>query len=81
MTNPRPQWIKDLEEKPCECVRCPECKGTGNVFFAFGGKTYLGSSRRDDLDEMEPCDFCRGGIIEECSRCCDLYEYDEDQND
>ena len=68
-----------LEAKPCECTPCPECKGSGIVYFSFGGKHYLGSRRSDDMDEMEPCDNCRAGIVEQCDRCCELEEYDEDE--
>jgi hypothetical protein len=73
-----PQWVKDLEAKPCECVPCAECKGTGNVFFSSGGRHYLGSSRRDDMDEMETCDECRYGVVEECERCTQLRDWDDD---
>jgi hypothetical protein len=68
-----PQWIRDIEARPCECVSCSECDGSGNVWFAFGGKKYLGRSRWDDLDEMETCDTCGGsGIMETCDRCSEL---------
>ncbi len=64
----------------CSCVRCPECKGTGNVWFAAGGRHYLGSSRWDDLDEMENCEYCRGtGFISLCDEC--FSDQDEEEDD
>jgi hypothetical protein len=55
----------------CSCVRCSECSGTGNVWFAFGGKEYLGRNRADDLDEMETCEHCGGSGLEDdiCDEC------------
>lgn len=65
----------------CQCVRCPECGGTGNVWFEFGGEAYLGSSRSDDMDEMESCDHCHGsGTVETCERCYLLAAEDRDVN-
>lgn len=54
----------------CRCVSCAECRGSGRVWFAFGGREYLGSRRCDDLDEMETCEECSGsGLAEVCDRC------------
>lgn len=54
----------------CRCVTCPECRGRGHVWFAFGGREYLGAGRSDDLDEMETCEECSGsGIVEMCDHC------------
>ncbi len=75
----KPEWEKQLEAQPCECVRCPDCKGTGNVWFSFGGKRYLGAHRSDDLDEMETCENCSNGILETCDRCAQLEEYEFEQ--
>ena len=62
-------------EQRCTCVSCGECRGTGTVWFAFGGKEYLGNSRCDDLDEMETCSECGGsGVTEVCEHCEDLAE-------
>ena len=72
------------KEQTCRCVRCGECNGTGTVWFTFGsalygGGQYLGSSRCDDLDEMETCGECRGsGISEECENCADHREMEQD---
>lgn len=70
-----------LNARPCECVVCGECRGSGDVWYSFGGPgrgRYLGSSRWDDLDEMETCDACGGcGIVEQCDRCGELDELEE----
>jgi len=53
----------------CTCITCPECNGTGIVWFAFDGE-YLGSSRCDDMDDFEICMECQGsGIAEMCKQC------------
>ena len=64
------------QQQRCTCTKCPECNGSGYVWFSFGGK-YLGSHRSDDLDEMEPCDMCRNGIIEVCEFCAEEEERHE----
>ena len=56
----------------CRCVVCPECKGSGVVWFAFGGREYLGTGRCDDLDEMETCDECGGSRVTEVCDSCQL---------
>lgn len=59
----------------CSCVACPECRGSGVVWFAFGGREYLGTMRCDDLDEIETCDECRGSRVSEvCDHCQDAWE-------
>lgn len=71
---------KKVEAEPCRCVNCGECRGSGSVWFAFGGKEYLGNSRCDDLDELETCEGCGGsGIVETCDRCQLLEEMDYDE--
>lgn len=71
--------MKKVASEPCWCVRCGECDGTGNVWFAFGGREYLGRIRSDDLDEMETCEECGGsGIHETCDRCQLLREMDDE---
>lgn len=53
----------------CNCVTCPECNGSGNVWISFSGK-YLGTHRSDDLDENDECPICNGeGIIQMCREC------------
>jgi hypothetical protein len=69
----KPEWVKKLEVEPCECIRCEMCHGTGTLYFSFG--RFIGPSRHDDLDDPEPCEFCRGGIAEECGRCTMLNDY------
>lgn len=69
-----------MSDQRCECVRCAECRGSGTVWFSFGGKTYLGSGRCDDLDEMETCGECSGsGIVEVCDHCYDRYEQEMEE--
>lgn len=61
----------------CECVVCTTCEGSGNLWFTISGR-YLGVHRSSDLDEMEPCDNCRGtGILEMCESCFDAIYEDE----
>ena len=53
----------------CECVRCPECNGTGDIWVSFTGE-YLGRYRLDDLDELETCPVCDGrGLYYLCDKC------------
>ena len=74
--------MKAVAAKPCQCVSCPECHGSGHVWFAFpgpdrGGK-YLGDHRCDDLDELELCFHCGGsGITETCDRCQEMEDLDQ----
>jgi hypothetical protein len=72
--------IDKVRSEPCRCVRCGDCGGTGSIWVDHRGR-YLGSHRSDDLDEMEPCDQCSGGIVEVCDRCqlLDEMEHDEDR--
>lgn len=74
----KPEWVKQLEGEPCECVSCSSCGGSGNVWFSLGGR-YLGNHRCDDLDELETCEECRGsGTIETFDRCAMLDDYEMD---
>lgn len=53
----------------CQCVKCPDCGGTGNAWFGIDGK-YVGEHHMDDTDSLEPCDMCGGsGITEMCEDC------------
>ena len=60
-------------KEPCHCVPCSSCGGTGTVWFAFPGADrggrFLGNHRCDDLDDLELCEECNGGIVEVCPRC------------
>ena len=78
MRSPEMQKAMDaLNAKPCECVPCHECRGSGNIWIDWRGR-YLGNSRCDDMDELETCDTCGGHrIVEMCDRCGELYELDE----
>jgi DnaJ-class molecular chaperone len=51
----------------CECVICPDCKGTGDIKRSLDG-----------FRETERCDNCQGGITETCERCRLLEEMDQD---
>lgn len=63
---------KDETTPTCRCVPCPECRGGRVVWFALGGREYLGTRRCDDLDEMETCDECRGsGVYDVCDKCAE----------
>jgi RecJ-like exonuclease len=81
------QAIAEESTKPCSCVRCAACDGSGTIWLDMNGR-YLGNRRCDDLDEMERCDECDGsGIVEECDRCQTLgqmgddLEYEERQHE
>jgi RecJ-like exonuclease len=64
--------MRDLEKlRECSCVPCPECGGTGDVWWSFSGR-YLGRFRCDDLDERDTCSECDGtGLLEMCQACLD----------
>jgi hypothetical protein len=65
----------------CRCVWCADCGGTGYVWFAFPGPDrggrYLGRHRSDDLDEMDLCQSCSGGITEVCDECQDAMDQED----
>lgn len=66
-----------VEARPCTCVRCPECRGTGDIYFSVEDGRQVGASHWDDLDEIETCYTCGGsGIVETCDRCDELNELD-----
>jgi hypothetical protein len=57
----------------CECVRCGDCNGSGNVWFDMFGE-YVGQAHCDDLDVLETCEHCGGsGITEVCYECQEAY--------
>ena len=66
---------------PCKCKPCPECGGSGDVYYSFpgvNGGEYLGRHRLDDLDDCDigGCPECEGtGIIEMCDEC--MFEQEE----
>ena len=77
----KPQWVVELEAKPCECASCSFCKGLGHIWAEYDGRgRYLGKGWPDDpMSEMETCEECHGsGVSEECERCVELRNYDED---
>ena len=52
--------LKAMRAKPCSCVTCPDCHGSGND---------------DDDDFGRECDYCQGsGICEQCQNCDDADE-------
>ena len=51
--------IDDLNKKPCTCVPCGYCNGTGNIQESW---------------DLETCEQCDGGISEVCERCLELDE-------
>jgi len=61
----------------CTCTRCPECNGSGSVWYDVAGR-YLGQRRCDDLDTLDTCDECGGsGVTDECDSCLDWEEANE----
>lgn len=60
----------------CTCEPCPECKGTGYVWYSIDGK-YLGSSHWDDLDDCEPCELCEGEGLDVVCDECEMKYWDE----
>lgn len=55
--------------RPCQCVRCGSCRGTGNVWRPTGGYPE---------EDIERCDDCDGsGITEQCDRCAEMDEIEE----
>jgi DnaJ-class molecular chaperone len=64
----------------CECVKCPTCYGSGNIWVDSLTGHYVGSHRRDDLDEMEICPQCGGSGVEElCEECFGDPKEDEEE--
>ena len=77
-----PNWIREaikrLNERPCLCVSCAECRGTGNMavnYDALGRFESYGAF--DDSFDLESCDWCSGGITEMCERCMEMEELEQ----
>lgn len=66
--------IEELNKKPCACVPCDFCDGNGTYRIDLHGKP---TKAIDDLYELEYCDECRGGIVEDCERCIELRELEQ----
>jgi len=63
--------------KPCGCIPCSECEGSGTVWISFSGE-YLGNNKCDDLDDLETCPACEGtGLSQICDSCREQY-FEED---
>jgi DnaJ-class molecular chaperone len=60
--------IKQVSQEPCACVICPDCKGSGNI--------RVEDPMNMPFDDLEPCDYCHGGISETCDRCQLLNDLD-----
>lgn len=61
--------IAELVKKPCTCVFCDDCGGTGSWARGFPD---------DPCYVDEPCGSCSGGIVEVCERCREIEELEED---
>ena len=68
--------LAEIYKLPCECVSCPNCRGLGTIRVDF--RTGLPSEGMDDLDELEYCENCRGGVIETCQRCSEAQQLEEE---
>lgn len=68
--------------KKCTCIQCSACRGSGQIWFSCTGD-YLGDNRCDDMDELEPCDFCNGsGVDDWCDYCYEQEEiYQQEQEE
>jgi hypothetical protein len=55
----------------CTCVTCSICGGTGTIRIP---DLVLGPG----YDDLDMCDNCDSGIVEECDYCLDQRERDED---
>lgn len=61
----------------CECIICPECNGSGTVWYSFNGD-YIGYFHSDDLDSLGSCEQCGGsGVSWMCEECQQAYLDDE----
>lgn len=58
-----------IAQRPCRCVPCDLCGGTGNV-------RVHDRSQPEEFD-LELCPQCRDGTIETCERCAELEQLDE----
>lgn len=57
--------------KPCTCISCADCRGTGNIWVDRKGRYLPGGRTSDDPDiDLESCSLCRGsGYSEQCEVC------------
>lgn len=59
----------------CKCIDCPDCGGSGRVWFSLSGE-YIGRYSCDDLDHLGICDTCNGsGVSKICAMCKDERKY------
>ena len=66
--------LDELQKKPCQCVYCQHCAGTGNIRVSYDALGRMREAYGDDMDDLEQCDQCHGGITEECQRCTEMQE-------
>ena len=58
--------IDDLKKRPCTCVLCGDCNGTGDI--------QVDDKFQPEGWDLETCEQCDGGISEVCERCLELDE-------
>lgn len=68
-----------IEAEPCRCVTCSSCCGLGTIRVSYDGAGRTCEPYGDDLDDLEMCEECHGGIVEVCDRCRLLEEMDQEQ--
>ena len=66
--------LDELNKLPCKCVHCDYCNGTGNIRVGYDPMGRMCPAFGDDLDDLESCDQCNGGITETCERCMEMEE-------
>ena len=67
--------IDELNKKPCQCVFCGSCGGSGNIAVNYDGLGRIESfGAHDDSFDLEPCEECHSGITETCQRCQEIEE-------
>lgn len=62
-------YLRELYDKPCECITCTDCRGFGQI--------------DDPMDYSgrypETCWGCDGhGVVEVCDRCHEIAEVEGD---
>lgn len=70
-----------LNKQPCQCVHCDWCHGTGNIRVSYDAPGRMSEGFGDDMDDLEPCDQCHGGITEVCDRCREMEELDQQREE
>ena len=61
----------------CECIDCPDCRGSGSVWCSDGR---MSPWRFDDMGDSETCPTCGGdGLSLVCLKC--QLEYEDREED